>query len=68
LTVMKKAQNAIEGKVRAAHDWLEVSLYVSWMWRKLLKILYSFRVVKYIQVNLKFLSFYDNVLKFLLRF
>ncbi|XP_021932455.1 vinculin isoform X3 [Zootermopsis nevadensis] len=23
LTVMKKAQNAIEGKVRAAHDWLE---------------------------------------------
>jgi vinculin len=26
LTVMKKAQNAIEGKVRAAHDWLEVSV------------------------------------------
>jgi hypothetical protein len=51
LTVMKKAQNAIEGKVRAAYDWLEVSLYVSWMWRKLLKILYSFMVVKYIQVN-----------------
>ena len=24
LTVMKKAQNAIEGKVQAAHDWLEV--------------------------------------------
>jgi len=24
LTVMKKAQNAIEGKVRAARDWLEV--------------------------------------------
>jgi Vinculin family. len=23
LTVMKKAQNAIEGKVRAARDWLE---------------------------------------------
>lgn len=23
LTVMKKAQNAIEGKIRAAHDWLE---------------------------------------------
>jgi hypothetical protein len=29
LTVMKKAQNAIEGKVRAAHDWLEVILCVS---------------------------------------
>lgn len=24
LTVMKKCQNAIQGKMRAAHDWLEV--------------------------------------------
>jgi len=26
LTVMKKAQIAIQSKMRAAHDWLEVSL------------------------------------------
>lgn len=26
LTVMKKAQNAFEGKLGAAHDWLEVNL------------------------------------------
>ena len=24
LTVMKKCQNAIQGKMRGAHDWLEV--------------------------------------------
>lgn len=24
LTVMKKCQNAVQGKMRAAHDWLEV--------------------------------------------
>lgn len=24
LTVMKKCQNAIQGKMRTAHDWLEV--------------------------------------------
>lgn len=27
LTVMKKAQNAIEGKMQAAHDWLEVGTF-----------------------------------------
>lgn len=25
LTVMKKSQNVIQGKMRTAHDWLEVS-------------------------------------------
>lgn len=29
LTVMKKALNAIQSKMRAAHDWLEVCLSIS---------------------------------------
>ena len=28
LTVMKKAQNAIDSKLQAAHDWLEVKLSI----------------------------------------
>jgi hypothetical protein len=64
LTVMKKAQNAIEGKVRAARDWLEV-----WRRRKLFKMEFGFTVVKCHQVFcLKVRLLCDNVQASMFRF
>lgn len=37
LTVMKKALNAIQSKMRAAYDWLEVTLYNYYSYKSIMQ-------------------------------